>query len=296
MNHASYCSPCAPCLFEEVRLSVDGPDPDAFLSSGGDEDGLQFAAFNSLQHGLRRHAKFRHGCKHRYIPVQRLICEAGPQFVAEANAPGSARCDLLALNQAVLKVTKQRRCCDAKRGRGLSKRYDLAHGSATGFARTHGNLLPSPQPLDSVYVKPMPSCCFASLHVEDGSNNSVGVLFGQTPHQSHGLLIRLGRRGTRRGPTCASFRSRSTVSVMSSMRARSNSLRSRGVVVRACHTVVKSGPKFRRRSRSSGVRTRGRSRSRRASSIRAASSAFRLFSHSRSRERATKRLSGSTAW
>jgi P-loop containing NTP hydrolase pore-1 len=197
LDHASYCSPCAPCLFEEVRLSVDGPDPDAFLSSGGDEDGLQFAAFNSLQHGLPRHAKFRHGCKHRYIPVQRLICEAGPQFVAEANAPGSARCDLLALNQAVLKVTKQRRCCDAKRGRGLSKRYDLAHGSATGFARTRGNLLPSPQPLDSVYVKPMPSCCFASLHVEDGSNNSVGVLFGQTPHQSHGLLIRLDRRGTR---------------------------------------------------------------------------------------------------
>src|SRR6516164_1355856 len=89
--------------------------------------------------------------------------------------------------------------------------------------------------------------------------------------------------------------SRSTLIVTSSMRVRSSSFLSRGVVVGAFQTAARSGPSASRRLRSACEITRGPSFSRRSSSILAVSSARKRSSQSRSRPRATSRLSGSTA-
>src|SRR5580700_8751185 len=89
--------------------------------------------------------------------------------------------------------------------------------------------------------------------------------------------------------------SRSTLTITSSIKVPNSSFLSRGVVVVAAHTAARSGPSAHKRECSSIESTRGRSCSRRASSALAVSSDVRLSSHSRSRPRATSRLSGSTA-
>jgi len=75
----------------------------------------------------------------------------------------------------------------------------------------------------------------------------------------------------------------------------SSSLRSRSVVVGADQTRARSPPRAPIAARSAAVKVLGRRRSRLASSASAAASAASLASQSRSRPRATRRLSGSTA-
>jgi len=88
---------------------------------------------------------------------------------------------------------------------------------------------------------------------------------------------------------------RCTAMTTCSSSVRSNSLRSRSVVVGADQTFSRSVPSDKIALRSSALGARGRCCSRRANSACAAPRVRRCFSHSASRPRATSRLSGSTA-
>ena len=167
------------------------------------------------------------------------------------------------------------------------------------------------QVADAAGGEAMTICRGPLLPIEDAGDHTIGVM-GREPAQQRDRVL-VGADGGRprarqsevdlveRAALPAQRRdglaalSRSTLIVTSSMRVRSSSFLSRGVVVGAFQTAARSGPSARRRSRSACEITRGLSFSRRSSSILAVSSARRRSSQSRSRPRATSRLSGSTA-
>src|SRR5579862_1816699 len=62
---------------------------------------FQLAALYTLQHRLPRDAQFRRGYDHGHVVWWRLLHDARPQFIIDANLPGRARCDLLAGDETI---------------------------------------------------------------------------------------------------------------------------------------------------------------------------------------------------
>src|SRR5437764_4744204 len=128
----------------------------------------------------------------------------------------------------------------------------------------------------------MTICRGPLLPIEDASDHTIGVMGGEPAQQCDRVLVGAygGRPRARQSEVDLVERaalpaqrevgrrlSRSTLIVTSSMRVRSSSFLSRGVVVGAFQTAARSGPIARRRSRSACGITRGLSFSRRSSSI-----------------------------
>jgi hypothetical protein len=58
-------------------------DAQAFLASARDVEGLEFAAFDALPHGLTGHSEAAHGLIHRQISWRSVFGEASAQFVGD---------------------------------------------------------------------------------------------------------------------------------------------------------------------------------------------------------------------
>ena len=69
---------------------------------------VQLATLDTLQHRLTRDAESFHRGPHRQPTSRSLIRKAGPQLVGEPDLPGSARRELLAADEAILKPAVQR--------------------------------------------------------------------------------------------------------------------------------------------------------------------------------------------
>jgi hypothetical protein len=65
-------------------------------------DGGEFAALDTLQHGLARDAERAHRLAHRQEVLAGITLEAILEVVGEADTPRGARCQLLAGNNAVI--------------------------------------------------------------------------------------------------------------------------------------------------------------------------------------------------
>ncbi len=66
-------------------------DPQAFLLSSHDMDGIEFAALDTLQYGLAGDPEKAHCLVHREETLWRFIDKAVAQILRQANAPGSSR-------------------------------------------------------------------------------------------------------------------------------------------------------------------------------------------------------------
>jgi len=63
-------------------------DPQAFLLSSHDVDGVELAALDTLQYGLAGNAGATHRLVHREVTLRRFFEKAGAQIFGQANAPG----------------------------------------------------------------------------------------------------------------------------------------------------------------------------------------------------------------
>jgi hypothetical protein len=77
----------APWLLKKLWLLVDRSDSQALMSALPHEHRLQLAALYTLQHGLTRNTQFRRGYDHGHIFWWRLLHDARPQLIINANLP-----------------------------------------------------------------------------------------------------------------------------------------------------------------------------------------------------------------
>src|SRR5256885_14534767 len=93
-------------------------DPQAFLLSPLDMDGIEFAALDTLQHGLTRDAEKAHCLVHGEGALRLLIDKASAQILGQANAPRRCRGQLLTADKAVIEPAVDGRGGDSEdRGR-----------------------------------------------------------------------------------------------------------------------------------------------------------------------------------
>src|SRR5439155_15523811 len=101
-------------------------DPQAFLLSAHDMDGIEFAALDTLQYGLAGDPEKAHCLVHREVTLRRFIDKAGAQILRQANAPGSSWGQLLTADEAIIEPTMDGRGGGSKDRRCLSDRQQLA--------------------------------------------------------------------------------------------------------------------------------------------------------------------------
>ena len=89
-------------LLEEPELSAYHLDAQAFLLATHDVDRGEFAAFDTMQHGLAGHAEGAYRLAHRQKTFAGIAVEAGLDVIDEADPPGGAGCRLLAGDDAVI--------------------------------------------------------------------------------------------------------------------------------------------------------------------------------------------------
>ena len=196
LKRASYCPHCDTSLFEEIGAFVYHFDVYAFIAPVGDENGIELAGLDLVNHRLARHAEARQGREHWNVAVRRLEQEARSEVWCQPDAPGGTRGNLLGLDQAIMEMAQQRRRCHPKHVCRLANREGVVHAIRCCFARAAKNFLALPQAFDPVRVEPMSAGRFAPLKSEDARDRRVGVMPGQAPHESHRFLVRLDRRGT----------------------------------------------------------------------------------------------------
>ena len=84
-----------------------------------DMDGGEFAALDTLQHGLARDAERAHRLAHRQEVLTGVTVEAILEVLGEADTPRGAGCRLLAGNNAVIEQAMDGRWGDAKHDSGF---------------------------------------------------------------------------------------------------------------------------------------------------------------------------------
>ena len=70
-------------------------------------DGIEFAALDTLQHGLPRYAKRLGGLLHHDITFGRFLDKLASQVIGQTNLPRRAGCDLFAGDEALVDPTMQ---------------------------------------------------------------------------------------------------------------------------------------------------------------------------------------------
>src|SRR5436309_512027 len=77
---------------EEPELLAYDFDAQAFLLAAHDVHGGEFAALDTLQHGLARHAERAYRLAHWKKVVAGLAGEAGPEIFGQSDPPRGAGC------------------------------------------------------------------------------------------------------------------------------------------------------------------------------------------------------------
>jgi hypothetical protein len=92
------------------------------LFAAHDVDRIDFAALDTLQYGLARHAKRAHRFPHWHKAIAGFTIETGHEVIGQADAPGGAGCQLLAGNNAVIEQAMDCRRCDVEHDSSLLNR------------------------------------------------------------------------------------------------------------------------------------------------------------------------------
>src|SRR5271165_2262782 len=140
-------------------------DPQAFLLSSHDMDGVEFAALDTLQYGLAGDPEKAHCLVHREVTLRRFIDKAGAQILAQANAPRSSRGQLLTADEAVIEPAVDGRGGSSEDRSRLFDSQQLAFRAARGRLEARDLPLP-PQVADMVGSKAMTVSGLTILTVE----------------------------------------------------------------------------------------------------------------------------------
>src|SRR3982075_2738441 len=163
-------------------------DPESFLTSARDMDGLKLATLDTLQHRLTRHAESADRLTHRQESFASFTVEAGLELVGEPDAPGRTGRDLLASDDAVVDETMNGRRGDAEVGRRTFDGQQLAC-SGVSIRDEARNLPVRPQAANTIALEAMTARRPAALPIEDAGDHSVGVVDCQAAHERDRVLI-----------------------------------------------------------------------------------------------------------
>src|SRR4051794_418761 len=168
------------------------PDSQALSAAVTDVDGVEFAALDTLQHGLARDAEGAHGVDDRHEAGGRLLDEQRAQLVVDADPPGSTGRVLLAGDEAVAEPAVQCRGRDAEHLGGPGDREQLAVGRLGGRL-VRGDAAVAAQTADDDRGEALAGGGSASLAVEDAGDRRVVVVDREPAEQLDRVLVGVDR-------------------------------------------------------------------------------------------------------
>src|SRR5246500_5278604 len=163
-------------------------DPQSFLLSSHDMDGIEFAALDTLQYGLAGDPEKAYCLVHRKVTLRRFIDKTGAQILGQANAPGSSRGQLLTADEAVIEPAVDGRGGGSKDCGHLFDSQQLALREGSGRLEARDVPLP-PQTADMVGSKAVTVSGMTILTIEDTGDDGVWVISGQTANQGDCVLV-----------------------------------------------------------------------------------------------------------
>src|SRR4051794_5773085 len=102
LESSSHCRSVHGGGVEQAGFGVWEQYSQAFSLSVADVEGLQFAALDTLQHGLAADAEGAHRVDDRHVAGRGVLDEEGAEFVVDADPPGSAGGVLFAADESGL--------------------------------------------------------------------------------------------------------------------------------------------------------------------------------------------------
>src|SRR5436305_14084998 len=120
-------------------------------------DRFQFAALDTLQHGLTRNAEFQRGLQHGQVFRRSFLDETRPQYRGHANLPRRSGSQLFTSDKAVVETTMQRRWGEAEGSGGLADVDQFSHG-LFGGRLIAGDLSIAPQSSHMNRREMLPGC------------------------------------------------------------------------------------------------------------------------------------------
>src|SRR5262249_32745707 len=163
-------------------------DPQAFLLSSHDMDGIEFAALDTLQYGLAGDPEKAHCLVHREVTLRRFIDKPARRILSKGIRQGASGVDLLTADEAVIEPSVDGRGGGPKdRGR-LFDSQQLALRMGSGRLEARNVPLP-PQTADMVGGKAVTVSGMTILTVEDTGDDGVWVISGQTANEGDCVLV-----------------------------------------------------------------------------------------------------------
>src|SRR6516164_1252687 len=151
-------------------------------------DSFKFAALDTLQHRLSGDAKRAHCFSHGQEALASVAVEAGLEVIGEANAPGGARGEPLARDEAVVEQAMDGRGRNAEQRRGLADGQQLAC-CVLGLRLEAWDPPVAAQIADTSCIETMTVSGPAPLTVENAGDDGVGIMDGKPAEERDGVLI-----------------------------------------------------------------------------------------------------------
>src|SRR5215211_4447535 len=153
-------------------------DSQALSAAAADVDGFQFAALDTLQHGLAGDAEGAHGVDDRHEAGGGIFDEPCAELVVDADAPGGAGRVLLAGDEPVVEPAVQGGRSDAEGLGGLGDRQQLTVGWFGGRL-VGGDAAVAAKASDDDRGEPLAGGGAPALAVEDPGDRGVVVMDGE---------------------------------------------------------------------------------------------------------------------
>src|SRR5919109_957464 len=189
-----FLEPSSHCLsghgggVEEGGLWLWDEDSEAFSASVADVQGVEFAALDTLQHGLAGDAEGAHRVDDRDVSGWGVFDEQGAELIVDADPPGRAGGVLFAGDESVGQPAVDRGGRDLEDLGGAGDRQELAVGRVAGWLVAR-DLPVAAQAGDDLGGESLSGGRAAALAVEDSGDRGVVVVDGEPTHQRDGVVV-----------------------------------------------------------------------------------------------------------
>jgi hypothetical protein len=160
----------------------------AFSVAGADVEGLQFAALETLQHGLVGDAEGAHRVDDRHVSGRRVVDEQGAELLVDADPPRGAGGVLLAGDESGLQPAEDGGRRDAELIGGFVDGPQFAVGRL-GRGLVCGDGSVAAQAADDDRGEPLAAGGAAALAVEDPGDGAVVVVGGESLDELDCVLV-----------------------------------------------------------------------------------------------------------
>jgi hypothetical protein len=196
LDASSHCTSICRVTVKEAWQRVWNLDSKAFSAPAADVHGSELTALYTLQDGLARNAENTRGIDHGNVSLGGLSDKKRAQFLCHADAPRSARSELLAGDETVVEPAVHRRGSDAEKFCGSIDGRDLAVLFLWSGLETR-DLPMRAQAADAIGGEAHTCSGGLALAIQDARDDGVGVVDRKTSHEVNDIVARANRCRTR---------------------------------------------------------------------------------------------------